>query len=176
MNATAYTEAFWARIAALSQTLDRMTYYNLLDVPMDAKRKVIEAAYYRRARNIHPDRHVYETDPQRRRDLVRLYARFGEAFRVLRDADLRRAYDAELAEGRVRLSNQARNAHRLAQQAPDPRTESARKLLGRGYEMIRAGNFTGAAAQLRLAAQLEPDSKVIARALEQCQRGVDSTG
>jgi len=176
MSPTSYTEAFWTRIAALSQTLDRMTYYNLLDVPMDAPRKVVEAAYYRRARNIHPDRHAYERDPQRRRDLVRLYARFGEAFRILRDPELRKAYDAELAEGRVRLSNQAHNAHRLAQQAPDPRTESARKLLGRGYEMMRAGNYSGAAAQLRLAAQLEPDSKVIARAVEACSRGTDSPG
>ena len=176
MSGTAYTEAFWARVTALSQTLDRMTYYNLLDVPQDAKRKVIEAAYYRRARNIHPDRHAYETDPQRRRALVRLYARFGEAFRVLRNKELRSAYDAELAAGRVRLSDQAMQAHRHSLEAPDPRTESARKLLGRGYEMIRAGNHSGAAAQLRLAAQLEPDSKVIARALAACGPKVNSTG
>ena len=177
MNATAYTEAFWARIAALSQTLDRMTYYNLLDVPLDAKRKVIEggvlpggrATSIRIATPTRPTPNDDGTSCDSTRASVR---RFGSSA----TPDLRRAYDAELAAGRVRLSNQAQHAHRLAQQAPDPRTESARKLLGRGYEMIRAGNFTGAAAQLRLAAQLEPDSKVIARALEQCQRGVDSTG
>lgn len=165
---TAYADAFWARVMALAKTLDAMSYYQLLDVELTATRDVIEQAYYRRARNIHPDRHTYETDPQRKHALVRLYARFGEAFRVLRDPALRTAYEAELAAGRARLSKEAEQASRLQSAAPDPRTPHATKLLETADALLAAGNVAGGRAQLELAAQFEPESLAIKRAVAAC--------
>ncbi len=166
---TAYADAFWTRVMALAKTLDAMSYYQLLDVEVTAPREVIEQVYYRRARNIHPDRHTYETDPERKHALVRLYARFGEAFRVLRDPALRSAYEAELAAGRTRLSKDAEQTSRLQSTTPDPRTPHAAKLLETADGLIAAGNITGGLAQLQLAAQFEPDSPAIKRAIEACQ-------
>ena len=165
---TDYADAFWTRVMALGQTLDSMSYYQLLDVELTAPRETIEQAYYRRARNIHPDRHTYETDPRRKHALVRLYARFGEAFRVLRDPVLRSAYGAELAAGRTRLSKDAEQASRLQSTTPDPRTPHAAKLLQTANKLIAAGNIAGGRAQLRLATQFEPDSPAIKRAIEAC--------
>ncbi len=163
---TAYTEAFWARVLALTRTLDGLSYYHLLDVDSTATVEDIAAIYYRRVRNLHPDRHAYETDPERRRALVRLYARFGEAFRVLRSPALRRAYDAELAAGRVRLSNEAQQQQRAALAAPDPKTHHAAKLLETARQQLRAGNVVGGLAQLQLATQFEPESAAIKREIE----------
>ena len=140
---TAYADAFWERVMALAKTLDGMSYYQLLDVEMTAPREVIEQAYYRRARNIHPDRHTYETDPGRKHALVRLYARFGEAFRVLRDPALRSAYESELAAGRTRLSKDAEQASRLQSTTPDPRTPHAAKLLETANKLITKGYREG---------------------------------
>lgn len=165
---TAYADAFWTRVMALGETLDAMSYYQLLDVDLAATREVIEQAYYRRARNIHPDRHTYETDPNRTHALVRLYARFGEAFRVLRDPALRAAYETELAAGRARLSKEAEQASRLQTTAPDPQTPHAAKLLETARTLLAAGNTAGGRAQLQLAAQFEPDSPAIQRAIEAC--------
>lgn len=167
---TAYAEAFWTRVMALAETLDAMSYYQLLDVELTAPRDVIEQAYYRRARNIHPDRHTYEADPTRKHALVRLYARFGEAFRVLRDPDLRTAYEAELAAGRTRLSKDAEQASRLQTTSPDPRTPHATKLLQTANKLLAAGNTAGGRAQLQLAAQFEPDSPAIKRAIAACNQ------
>ncbi|MBV1857152.1 MAG: J domain-containing protein [Nannocystaceae bacterium] len=167
---TEYADAFWTRVMELAQTLDTMSYYQLLDVDATAAREVIEQAYYRRARNIHPDRHTYETDPVRKHALVRLYARFGEAFRVLRDPALRPAYQAELAAGRTRLSKDAEQASRLQRTAPDPRTPHAAKLLETARTLLAAGNIAGGRAQLQLAAQFEPDSSAIKRAIEACNK------
>lgn len=167
---TAYTDAFWTRVMALGETLDTMSYYQLLDVEITATREVIEQAYYRRARNIHPDRHAYETDPGRTHTLVRLYARFGEAFRVLRDPGLRAAYEPELASGRARLSKDAEQASRLKTMAPDPRTPHAAKLLETARTLLAAGNTAGCRAQLQLAAQFEPDSPAIKRTIEACSK------
>ena len=165
---TSYSDAFWGRVVALARTLDSLSYYHLLGVAPDAPLEVIEQVYYRRAANVHPDRHAYQTDPELSRALVRLYARFGEAFRVLRSPALRRAYDEELAEGRVRLSEAAQQRHRVQMSTPDPRTEPAIKLLESARALVAAGNLAGAVAQLQLAAQFEPDSEAIARELEAC--------
>ncbi len=169
---SAYADAFWTRVMALAETLDALSYYQLLDVELSAPREVIEQAYYRRARNIHPDRHTYETDPARKHALVRLYARFGEAFRVLRDPALRAAYETELAAGRTRLGKDAERASRLQSMAADPRTPHAAKLLETAQALIAAGNILGGRAQLRLAAQFEPDSPAIKRAVQACD-GLD---
>ena len=165
---TAYADAFWTRVMALAKTLDTMSYYQLLDVELAAPREVIEQAYYRRARNIHPDRHAYETNPGRKHALVRLYARFGEAFRVLRDPVLRSAYESELTAGRTRLSKDAEQASRLQSTTPDPRTPHAAKLLETANKLLAAGNTEGGRAQLELATQFEPDSPAIKRAIEAC--------
>ncbi|MGH1343669.1 MAG: J domain-containing protein [Nannocystales bacterium] len=173
---TAYAEAFWTRVMELAKTLDAMSYYQLLDVDVASPREVIEQAYYRRARNIHPDRHAYETDPGRKHALVRLYARFGEAFRVLRDPTLRSLYEAELAAGRTRLSKDAEQASRLQDTSPDPRTPHAAKLLETANTLIAAGNIDGGRAQLELAAQFEPDSSAIRRALVACDEAGRRSG
>ena len=165
---TAYAEAFWERVMLLAENLDTMSYHQLLDVDASAPREVIEQAYYRRARNIHPDRHTYEMDPLRQRALVRLYARFSEAFRVLRDPALRAAYEVELAAGRKRLGTDAEQALLLQDAAPDPRTPHGSKLLETARSLIASGNVAAGRAQLQLAAQFEPDSAAIKRALEAC--------
>ena len=165
---TAYADAFWERVMALAETLDAMTYHQLLDVEVDAPREVIEEVYYRRARNLHPDRHAYETDPRRQQALVRLYARFGEAFRVLRDPVTRAAYDVELAAGRTRLSAEAEQASRLGSAEPDPKTPHAAKLLEKARALLAEGNVAGGRAQLHLAAQFEPQSAAIKQAMLEC--------
>ncbi|MBL4684523.1 MAG: DnaJ domain-containing protein [Nannocystaceae bacterium] len=166
---SAYTEAFWERVVALTQTLDSLSYYHLLDVPHTASREAINEAYYRRANKMHPDRHRYQTDPSRKQALVRLYARFGEAFRVLRSPTLRHAYDLELAAGRARLSNDAQQADRNRTTSPDPKTEHGKRLLDTARTLVRSGNLAGGVAQLQLAAQFEPDSVAIRQELDACR-------
>jgi curved DNA-binding protein CbpA len=159
-------ERFWTQVMALEKNLDSMSYYHLLSVQKDATTETIESAYYRRIRSAHPDRHVSERDPERRNALARLYSRFSEAFRVLRDPDLRSAYDKELAAGHARLSRDAEHDLRRQMAAPDPKTEHARKLLEKGRELVEQGEVKVGLAQLELAAKFEPDSKAIRAAIE----------
>jgi len=159
-------ERFWTQVMALAKSLDELSYYHLLSVERDATTETIESAYYRRIRSAHPDRHVSERDPERRYALARLYARFAEAFRVLRDPHLRSAYDEELAAGHVRLSRDAEHELRQKMAAPDPRTEHARKLLEKGRELVEEGKVKAGLAQLRLAAKFEPGSKAIQVAIQ----------
>lgn len=71
------------------------TYYQVLQVDLDAEQEVIEAAFKRLALKYHPDRSTEPDAPERMRQLI-------EARDVLTDAQKRRAYDASL--GIVRKS------------------------------------------------------------------------
>jgi len=71
------------------------THYDVLGLGLGATRAEVKHAYRRLAMRLHPDRHGQAPagDRQRAEDALR---RLNEAYRVLRDADRRRAYDATL--------------------------------------------------------------------------------
>ena len=73
-----------------------MDHYRRLQVTRDAEPVVIERAYKALSLKYHPDRSSADS----RADATRRMQQLNEAYQVLRDADLRRRYDATLpAEG-----------------------------------------------------------------------------
>lgn len=164
------TEEFWQRVSATVARLRSLSYYDLLGLDADPppSQERIRDAYYGMVRYFHPDRYGRERDPERKRQLSRLYARIGEAYRVLARPDLREKYDRALAEGKRRLPPESE--HPRARR-PDPATEKARQLYRRGLELSRGGNASAARAQLELAAQFEPESEAIRRALDSLSEG-----
>lgn len=160
------TDEFWERTMALVADLDSRSYYQLLGVEPQAEAEAISSAYYLLVKTVHPDRHALETNPDRRKALVRLYARIGEAFRVLRSHERRRMYDAELAAGKKRLDRDAEQRGRAKAAEPDPKTPHGKMLYDRGRQLIDEGDRKGGRAQLSLAAQFEPNSRVIRAAID----------
>lgn len=74
-------------------------YYDILGVATDASTDDIRAAYQRLALAHHPDKQLQQaasavTD-------TRAFIRITEAWNTLRDAELRRVYDAERFQGRI---------------------------------------------------------------------------
>jgi uncharacterized protein (TIGR02266 family) len=124
----------------------------------------IASRYYALVARLHPDRHARERDPARRDSLTRLFARIGDAYRVLTDPGLRRAYDEALARGEVRLAPESRVARASAPER-DPSTELGRQLLEKGLGRLEVGDARGARSHLELAARYEPSSQAIAEAL-----------
>lgn len=167
---------FWREVLDTVASLDTRSYYELLGVARDASAPVIGEAYYSLVRRFHPDRHAREVDPGRKHALVRLYARLGEAYRVLTAPDKRRAYDQALAQGKTRLGGDAAAA-RPQPRGPDPRTPQARTLFERGKELLARGDARGARAQWQLAIQFEPGSHAIRQALDSLDgKPADSPG
>ena len=68
-----------------------MSHYEVLGVLPSASQDEIRVAYRMRAREVHPD-----TAAGRRNDASIQMAHIAEAWRVLSDATLRKAYDSEL--------------------------------------------------------------------------------
>jgi curved DNA-binding protein CbpA len=71
------------------------THYEVLGVEASTSPEDLRRAYVRRARALHPDRHV-GADPDRTAVAARALQEVNEAWRVLRDPAARAAYDARL--------------------------------------------------------------------------------
>ena len=69
-----------------------MDHYQTLQVTRDAEREVIERAYKALSLKYHPDHARAEHQERATRKMQRI----NEAYRVLRDPDLRMRYDASL--------------------------------------------------------------------------------
>jgi uncharacterized protein (TIGR02266 family) len=160
------SDEFWRGIARLAGALDKVSYYDVLGVLPDIRGPELAAVYARRVRELHPDRHRREADPERRRMLVSIQARLNEAYRVLSDPAQRAAYDRALASGERRLVGRPAPPQR----ATAPRTPRARLYFELGEEREKAGDRAGARVQYRLAIQIEPESEAIQDALARVEK------
>jgi curved DNA-binding protein CbpA len=86
----------------------RRTYYQVLQVDVEADADVIGTVYRRLAQRYHPDRDPGPDAEKRMREL-------NEAHAVLKDPERRARYDAELAQRRDR-----RTIDRYVRRAPEP--------------------------------------------------------
>lgn len=87
------------------------TYYEMLGVPSDAPRAVIQNAFFALAKKWHPDRLRAELadlkDPA-----TRVFSRASEASQTLSDAEARRNYDQSLAGGAI-SADEAEQVHKV---------------------------------------------------------------
>lgn len=159
------TDDFWAWVSETVAALDELSYYQVIGVPGDADAQLIADSYYTMVRRVHPDRHTREP-AERRAELVRLYARLGEAYRVLGNPALRERYDAA---GGPRLDQGEASRPVDPNRDQDPKGVQARSLYARGLALIEQHDKRGARAQLELALGFEPGSKAIKEALDRLE-------
>lgn len=160
---------FAARIGALFETLDKITYYQLLGVEDTADARVIQLAYEQRSLELHPDRFLQLSDEVLRERLYAIYKRVVEAFRVLDSPQRRAAYDANLANrsGVLRLVTTERPQRELARSPWEiARTQSGKTMLRSAFDALRAGQARKALQLFQAALQLEPDNAAIMERFE----------
>lgn len=96
-------------IEAKLEALDRLTHYELLEVPVDAPGPRIAEAFSMLARRWHPDR-TSPTLGELRESVTRVFARMTEASRVLGQAASRAEYDRSLGAANAEEDEQAQVA------------------------------------------------------------------
>jgi curved DNA-binding protein CbpA len=169
--------------------LDRLTYYQLFGIGLDASDADVHSAFHAFCEVFHPDGH---------RDLARqdqdavatIFRRGAEAFDVLRDPGLRRQYDAELTRRRrstgpaprMSLSPHSRPPPGADQPASKPppshppgtledsvRVPSARPFAQRAEELVREGDYRQAKLHLVLANHRDPENPALETALRELE-------
>jgi hypothetical protein len=165
------TDDFWNALNELDQKLGSISYYELLGVDAAVDLEAIRTAYERQVRVVHPDRHAREGSAERKQCLTRVYARIGEAFRILSHTEKRADYDRKLDRGMMRYKRgRTENGPRVQL---DPQHPHARSLFEQAQSMIEQGDKKAARAKLMLARQYQSDSKAIAAAMAECDEQPD---
>lgn len=164
-----------AQLAAFARqvypTLDRYSYYQLLQVQQNADPSAIRASYYRIAGQLHPDRYHGLDDPALRDQLVTIYARVTEAYRVLLDRTKRSAYDLGLTSGKMRYDAAERKPQGPRNPEDSLSHPEAKKFFRLGMVCIGKKDWKGAIMNLNFARTFEPTAVVIAEKLAEAHAG-----
>lgn len=166
--------------------LDQLDYYTLLGVAREASIEEIRSAFRGFARRYHPDRFAGGEALKIER-ATRIYQRGSEAVQTLCDLDARRAYDAGLSRGELRLRSDARvrpEAKAAPEGAAAParddgpptgevtafRSPSAQAFFKRARECARSGDLQAAWRALKSAIDQEPGNPILEQALMKVER------
>lgn len=146
-----------ARLEAWDDVLDDCTYYEILGVLEIADEEAIRQAFRQFCRAFHPDVHAGVEAPTER-VLRRLFQRGAEAYRVLRDPELRSSYDLAVAKGQTRLGVEAPTDASGVKSLDDLCRSASGKMHAKTADrLISAGDLAGARRALLAAMRSESD-------------------
>jgi DnaJ-class molecular chaperone len=154
----------------VTKSLDDVDYYGLLGVPADANVDAIKSGFRAFARRFHPDR--FAGQPEHVAEATSVYRRATEAYRVLTNADQRRLYDEQRAQGAKRLDPDAvrRSVRPTARPSGAPGSAEtfsarARPFVVQAEQALRAKNYKQAKLNLQIAVQHEPNNELLRQKL-----------
>jgi DnaJ-class molecular chaperone len=149
-------------IAKIAQQIDKLDYYQILNVQRNANTQGIKEAFYKRSRQFHPDRYFNVGNEDFRQDVNKIYKRISEAYAILRNDRDRESYTL-LIGGPKREENL-----RYMKKVEDTRGQSEEYDGGNGpgkrYYLMAAKAFknldyNSAKINLQLALSMEDDNE-----------------
>lgn len=161
-------------IQTLHEILPELDYYRILRVAGTVPQVEIEPAFRRESRRLHPDRYSRLGDAALLEQVNEIYRLVNEAYRTLKDPDLRIRYDMELARGVKRLSaDGSRAAAQDAAAANNPeaaaRTPKGEKYWKMALKCFEMKDWKGAIIQVQFALTFEPDNEIFKEWLEKAK-------
>lgn len=89
-------EAFINKMEDFYLKYQSMDYYNILGIDRDAPLEAIKRAYYKNAKEFHPDRHIHVTSEEIKHKLNEIFNSITTAYRILFDPKEKEKYDKTL--------------------------------------------------------------------------------
>jgi Flp pilus assembly protein TadD len=136
---------FESELAQLLAVAKKGTYYQLLGVTSETPVSQIKQSFYAQVRKFHPDLHMG------RKELLEplkvLMGVLAEAYKTLKDEELRTAYDKQLA------ASGAFNLHRGKTESQ----ETIEDCISRAKECLRVRNFVGSISYLQKCVDMAPN-------------------
>jgi DNA-binding response OmpR family regulator len=148
------------RIDELWDALDRLSYYELLGVPPDADRNVLQQAFHERSLWLHPDRHarLRGAHPHAWEKINTIFKRVTEAYKALAHPATRRSYNVGLRKrGALRLeADEVRR--REMRELELASTAEGRQYVLQMMECRSIGDLEGAGEAVAQALRFEPEN------------------
>lgn len=154
--------------------LEQLDYYTLLQIEQDATVDAIRAAFHRFAAKYHPDRFLGAgAEHAKVERAAQIYRRGAEAYKVLCDGPRRKAYDAGLARGTLRLDPNAEPPPPPAAVGQWPikvKNPVARPFATKAEQAFKGGDLSTAKVNLKLALSKDPGNAQIEVLLAEVER------
>jgi curved DNA-binding protein CbpA len=94
---------FIERVENLYKKIESINYYDIFEVERQAAHDMIKKAYYKSAKEFHPDRHFTLPSIDLKNKLNTIFSKITEAYRTLSDLRMRSDYDQRLSNGTARI-------------------------------------------------------------------------
>lgn len=159
-------------VERLYSELDRLSYYKILGVGRGASTSAIQKAFYRRAVQLHPDRHHGLEDAYLKEKISRVYKRISEGYRVLCTERSRRVYDRGLRRGDIRMhhSEHPEESEEKPDSSNKPINTEVDALMQKASDLLKDRCFDQAVVFLKTAVESHPESSRLQRKLKDAIR------
>jgi curved DNA-binding protein CbpA len=141
------TSALRMRVESKARGLDDLDHFAVLEIERTATPERIKTAYMEMSKTFHPDRLAAAGLGELRAQGERIFARVGEANRVLGDDKTRADYVAQLNKPKPSKEEQAKVG----------RVMEAEMAFQKGQTFLRRGDYARAEEQFRAALKANPD-------------------
>ncbi len=129
----------------------QVDYYTVLEVASDASEEQIRQAYYKLAKQYHPDRHRGKGGADMEQKLEGLFMKIGEAYDILHEANKRFEYDQAIQKNPAMADGKTILDHLTPE-------EQARTHFKEGMRFYLEKDFWNAVQLFRRAIEVSPDS------------------
>ncbi|MDP2753118.1 MAG: DnaJ domain-containing protein [Nitrospirota bacterium] len=133
--------AFIEKVEDLYKRIEITDYYGIFGIEKWATMDKIKKAYYKVAKEFHPDKHFYLPSETLKNKLNMIFSQITDAYKILSDPKMRREYDQNLS---IRPAKIASN-----------NMETARARFKEGKDAFKKGAYTEAAELFGQAAYLD---------------------
>ena len=143
--------------AYLNRVESAESFYEVLDIPVDAGLSDIKRSYFALAKRFHPDKYHQEKDSGLHARAQNAFTRIAQAYETLKSEDARIAYDLRIRSHLATLKNKTKSAANGNSDKTD-QIEIAREYFERGFSLLTDEEYDEALPLLARAAQIAPDN------------------
>lgn len=172
--------AFEIETQVLAQTIDELDYFQILKVAQDATAGQVKKAYYAESRSFHPDKFYQLPDGDLKDNVFKIYKRITEAYTILRDAEKRAKYTADIngperAE-KLRFTEQSEAEQKKAKEEETGKTPQARQCYREALLQMQRKQWEQAERTLKTALMYEPDNELYKQKLDEAVKNIKPKG
>lgn len=133
--------AFIEKVEDLYKRIELTDYYGIFGIEKWATMDKIKKAYYKVAKEFHPDKHFYLPSETLKNKLNMIFSQITDAYKILSDPKMRREYDRSLSNRPAKIESN--------------KLEIARARFKEGKDAFKKGAYTEAAELFGQAAYLD---------------------
>ncbi|HDH00210.1 MAG TPA: DUF4388 domain-containing protein, partial [Nitrospirae bacterium] len=137
-------DSFLRKVDGLYGNIKKLSYYDVLEVGMDAAPEEIKKSYLNLAKEFHPDKRQEMPVQGLKEKLTAIFSLINKAYHTLSDETEKKKYDAGILK-------------RTASKTPDRAEINAEEQFVRGFSEFKSGNYWGAMDFLRGATRAAPE-------------------